>query len=175
MSKRKEQLRFLSQSILLEESGLPGLNIALILLVTLSVVGFLVWANIFQVDETLSLTGKIIQDPVSQKNGGFEMTAMIPATDLYKVREGSRAMLAIGGITKKNPIPVTVINVDPTSVVSDGPQGMISVKLAADDAKKLESIKPYILTETKTTVTVVTGSKTLFESLMGPVLNIKDH
>lgn len=85
------QPRFLAQSVVLEEVGIPGIIRVAILTVCLSVAGFVFWAAITVVDEVAATTGEVVPSgqvqTIQHLEGGIISEILIREGDLVEAGE----------------------------------------------------------------------------------------
>jgi HlyD family secretion protein/adhesin transport system membrane fusion protein len=78
MSVRTRKLGYLSESVLLEERGLPYIQSTLIIVVSLLILAFIIWANFLTIDDKVSIDGYVIPDEESYIFLGLAPTSVMP-------------------------------------------------------------------------------------------------
>lgn len=169
MANKKSGLKFLNQSVLLEEAGLPKANVLIILVVFLMVALFIAWSLMMNMDQVVKVSGQ-----VKIEGGNAVLSALVPAKNIADIREGLPAYITINGLNDNKPVTGTIERIDKTPKTNQ--QGVLfyeaSVKPGDDGAKELEKL---LLPGMDTKVEIVVGSRTLFQYLVGPVFNARNN
>lgn len=174
MAQNYKDLKYLSQSVMLEESGLPRLNTLIILLVTLALAAFIGWATVMPLDEMVSVQGSISNEVAS--SGQYQLFAHIPSNKINSVSVGNPVILTIPGVTDKNPLSGKLVKID--NLPNQDSQGRVyylaEVALSAAPSTA-ENLTKVLHPGMETQMDVVVGSKTLMVYFLGQIFNVKNH
>ncbi len=157
----KKNLKFLSRSVLLEESGLPMINRTIIISVFLMIILFVIWANQMMINDTVSVPGKIVRD-VSEK--GFHVNLSVPSKDIALISEDMDALINISGITDRNKIDARVeriIKVPQTDNYSNTFYEVRVVPMVEDEIQ--HKLKLKVIRGMDARVEIVTGKRNLLQ------------
>ena len=90
MKRKRKSLKFLSKSVLLDESGLPMINTMIILVVSFIILLFIIWANTLVLHDVETITGYIADSPYEDFDYSF--IGRIPAKDVLTFKTGTPFM-----------------------------------------------------------------------------------
>lgn len=174
MSQNYKDLKYLSQSVLLEESGLPHFNTVIVILVTLALAAFIGWSVIMPLDEVVAVTGNV--SSTVGNNGTYDYYAHIPSDKVHTIAVGNQVMLSIPGVTDKSPLSGKIANVDrqPTTTAMGQVYYVASVELTVDPSVN-QNLSQLLYPSMETRMDIVVGSKTLMTYFMGKIFDVKNH
>jgi hypothetical protein len=171
--KNKRNLKILSQSVLLEESGLPGVNTLIILIVFLMLVAFVTWSVNMRMNETLTVNGYTEQ--ITESSNEMSFKALIPSKDIGIVNEGYPVIMNILGLTDKNHIMGKIGKVDLIAIKNAQGSNMFEASIVPSN---LDEVKKHMngkmVPGMETSVQIITGTRSLFQYFIGPIFQIKD-
>jgi hypothetical protein len=160
--KKKHNYRFLTESILLEESGLPKINTIVIVSVFVFLALFIVWANMLEIEETIKLEGRVID-----LNDEYKVIVEIPSEDIVNVDEGFIAHITIPGITYRDSILGSIEIFNKSAKESDnGTVYEALIVIDKNDYKEYD-LKETLLNGMSTNVKLITETKSLIQYLLG--------
>lgn len=168
--KKKNDLKFLSQSVLLEESNLPRINTIIILVVFAMVVSFIIWSMSMKIDEVTKVEGFITQE--EKENQGFSFIAQIPSKEIGAIKEGLPVFVNIPGLTDSSSIMGTIDYIEKRPMVNQ--QGDIyyqAIVKPNDDKEMFEDLNQLLMSGMETDVEIIIGSRTLLQYFLGSVFN----
>lgn len=169
--KERKKLKLLSKSVLLDESGLPGINAALIIIVFLMVAAFVIWSMNMKINETVSIKGFVETDA---DTGELSFKALIPTKDLGIVNEGYPVVVNISGLTSKNPILGKIAHIEDMQVNAGTGENFSATIDTSNLESVIQHINGRIVPGMETNVQVITGTRSLFQYFIGPIFQIKD-
>lgn len=168
--KKRKNLKFLSQSVLLEESGLPRINTLIIVVVFVMVVSFITWSMVMKIDDVTTVKGFLVQE--QNKGQKISFSAKIPSKEILLIKQGLSVSINIPGVMDKNTIMGTIDYIDKTPMIdSRGDVYYKAVVKASNDIETLIDINKIVIPSMEINVNVITGSKTLFQHFLGPIFN----
>ena len=103
---RNKRYKFLTESVLFEESGLPRINIFIICVVAAIVVMFLVWANFVIMEDTIQLKGVL-----NQEDSSFRVLGQVTTSNVALVHEDAEVFISIPGITGRKDMHGEIVNI----------------------------------------------------------------
>lgn len=161
VSAMKKNLKFLSRSVLLEESGLPKINRVIIVSVFLMVVLFTLWANQMLINDTVSVSGKIVRD-ISEK--GFHVNLSVPSKEITMISEDMEALISISGITDRKKIDARVERIIKVPQYDDYSRTFYEVRVVpmVDDETQ-KTLKHIVIRGMEARVEIVTGKRNLLQ------------
>ncbi len=80
MSRNRSNLQFLSQPVILEETGIPGISVMIIVAVFLMITAFITWSVMMEMDEITRVEGRIVSSE-AEGVAGSEITEGTDGTD----------------------------------------------------------------------------------------------
>lgn len=163
----KNKLKFLSQSVLLEETGLPKLNVTIILIVFVMLVLFIIWSVTMTMDQTTSVNGVVRQ--TDGENSDYVLIAMIPSTEIASIEDGYVVSISIPGITDKKPISGTIASIDKTPINDTYGNVYYEAVLSSDSGKMTDAIKAHLMPGLTANVNIVVGRQSVFSYFMNPI------
>ena len=174
MAKKRSNLKFLSQSVLLEEAGLPRVNTLIILVVFTMVVSFIAWANVMEIDEVVAVNGVVVQEKSADLN--FSFRAQIPSREIGNISEGFSVVMNIPGVTEKKPVTGKIELIK--KIPATNQQGVAyyeAIVKPGNDKEMLKNLDEVLLDGMETKVEIIVGSRTLFQYLLGPVFSAREN
>lgn len=90
--KKKRDYRFISESVLLEERGLPFIKVLIIISVTILIFLFILWSNTYEIDEELVYRGV-----VDLTGEDLVFMGQVPADQVLQVSVGQEMFIMIRG------------------------------------------------------------------------------
>lgn len=170
--KKRKNLKFLSQSVLLEESGLPRINTLIIFVVFAMVASFITWSSIIKIDDVTTVKGAVVQE--ENKAQKISFNAKIPSKEILVIKEGVPVSINIPGVTGNN-IMGTIEYIDKTPITdSKGDVYYKAVVKASNDSGTLIEINKIIIPGMEANVNIITGSRTLLQHFVGPIFKSVD-
>jgi len=161
---KKHQFKFLSQSVLLEESGLPRINALIIMTITVIVIGFIVWSSFVTIEESLSSSGQVTMSDTSE----YQITGYMSANDIIKISEGAKVNVSIPGITSRNTLKGDLVSVNNEPRYTQSGDALYEFLVVFESGKyKFKSDDSPILLGMNCRLEIVTGSKTMLQYLLG--------
>jgi len=161
---KKHQFKFLSQSVLLEESGLPRINTLVIITITILLIGFITWSNYVDIEEQLSANGQIILSD----EGVYKVIGHLNANDIVKIDEDYRVYISVPGITSKEDLKGNLENILIKPRYTDSGEVYYEFVITFDSAKySNDSDTNPLLVGMNCRLNIVTGSKTMLQYLLG--------
>lgn len=170
MAKKGEKLKFLTQSVLLEEEGLPRINSIIIIAVFTIVIAFLMWSNIMEIDEVVVVDGYAIQKESTQ----YLLVAHIPSKEIGIIGEGLSVTINIPGITKK-PLEGTIKNIENTPKLNKQGATYYEAFIKTDKQEMNNYFEQIQVPSLEANVEIILGNKTLFQNLLGPIYHAKEN
>ena len=164
--KRSKKMNFLSESILLEESGLPKINTIIIVSVTALIVLFLVWANMLIMEESVAIDGQVILYDLGNKPIAF--LGFVRTSDLVQISLGSDVYIDIPGVTSRQSLNGMVIEIDisPHYDTQNNAYYEVLIELNESD-DKVDELSSILVTGMESQLKVITGSRTMLQYLLG--------
>lgn len=163
---KNNKLKYLSKSILLEEEGLPKINIAIILTVCVTVALFLVWASIMEVKDTVKADGIYNRE----LNGGNQATFIVNSNEVTEVALENTVFITIPGVTKKDTIKGRIIDVQ-LEKRENGAVYIVVANLELTDRQRV-LIEGLQLNEIEVSGEIITGSRSVIKYMLGPLWDI---
>lgn len=166
---KKNNFKYLSQSVLLEEKGLPRINKLIIIVIFSMLIGFLMWANYMQMDEILSVKGYVIAKENSNIN--FSFIAKIPSKEILNIDEGLSSNISIPALSDNGNIDGTISYVDGKLKIDEqGFSYYTAIIVGEVDEKKIKYFNDNLIENMETQINIVIGSRNLIEYFLKPVL-----
>lgn len=170
MAKNNNKIKFLSQSVLLEEKGLPGLNALIVLIVSLMLCAFIAWSMVMEIDDTVRVSGLVVEDPLLK--GQFSVIALISPNEIGSIKEGLKASVRLGELISKKPIHGMVSVLDKTPKSTADNRILYEAVITLNDSKD-ESQRHSVafVSGMEVAVEITVGSRTFFNYFLGPIFN----
>lgn len=166
--KKSKQIKFLSRSILLEEAGLPWMNTWIIIILCLGIVGFLFWANVMTLNETVTGIG-----PVSSGAGHYEVQLSVPSESIMSLELNQKVNVSVPQYESDLVVKglVKAIESTVTGDTSTSQSINISVDLipTTEQISKLERLEKQ---NVQMNGEIIVGSKSLLTYMLGPVFKL---
>jgi hypothetical protein len=157
--RNKHKNKFLTESILFEESGLPKINVILSLFIFILLVLFILWANRLTVQETLSVSGAL-----EETSSSYMIQARVLSREIAQVDEDATAFVSILGVTSRKPLVGYVSEINTLNKTSSSGLTYYDVYISVDDFGVYEE---DLLKGMDCSVKVVTDEKSLLAYLLG--------
>lgn len=166
MSKNKKTLQFLSQPVILEESGIPMLNGLIIVAVFLIITSFIVWSVMMEMNEVTTVQGVILAETDTHM-----LQATVLPEDLGNVQRGQPVKVKISRYeTVSGAITEIALNHE------DNGQGVpyyeIRAELTHDENIFLRN---PAMVGMPVNAEIITGKRSLFQYLVQPVLASRER
>lgn len=160
---RKNKLKFLSESVLLEETGLPLANVISVITISLMLLLFIIWGNYMMMEEDVVMSGK-----VSIESDSFSVLGYVSSNDAVTIQNNAEAYITIPGITSRQAIRGEVKDINTSPVYDDSGKAYygISVKLLMSNSQNQE-MADRLLEGMESQVSIVIDEKTLIQYLLG--------
>lgn len=166
---KNDNLKYLSKSMLLEEEGVPRINIMIILTISLTILLFILWAGIMEINEAVHANG------IYKDYEGDTRTAelIIPSNKVTDISIQNMVFLTMPGVTNKDTIKGYVTEVKYLKNESDDTITMYLaiVKLELTE-RQLASIKKLGLEQIEVSGEIITGKRSLLKQFLGPLWDI---
>lgn len=159
----KKDLKFLSKSVILKESGLPFINQLIIISVFIIITLFITWSNHVNINDTINLSGSI-----SLSDNMTEFIVRVPSRNISSIELGNRAYINIPGITNKQALKAKVNVIYNSPFYDKNNNAYFKIELLPLDDLTL-GLEESIITGMDTKVEVVIGSRTLLQYFLGPL------
>lgn len=172
MATRKNNLRFLTSSVLLEEGGLPKANGMMIISVFLMVLLFLVWSFLMEIDETVLLNAKVLMDPGEK---AYTVQVVVPSDIVTNINVGNDVKLSMNGSASSSDLTGKIVAIQETPKQDE--MGKIYYEALVRN-RSLESFiktNKFLYDGMTVQANVIVGKRTLFEYLVSPVLKAKEN
>lgn len=167
MSKKSKRMKFLSESVLLEESGLPWINTIVILTIAVLLVLFIIWANALVMDESIEVTGS-----VGKEMDSFVINGYVPSTEITMIDEGTLAYIDIKGITDRKSIVGVVDHIYETPIETED-ENYYLIRIGMSDTENSSiDIENELLEGLDTHISVVTDTRTLLQYMLGNIYDV---
>ncbi len=172
--KKRHQYKYLSKSILLEESGLPRIHLLTILTITITILLFIIWSNFMVVNDTVSVKGYVEKHPFS--DSGFQLIGMVASKDIASIKLNDPIKLSISGVTTKNKISgkITQINENPY-VDRNGDAHYQIVVVPQNENQVMSTLTPVLYDKMDTRIEVIVGSRSLMQYFLGPLWDASNN
>ena len=165
--KKRSNLKFLSQSVVLEEAGLPKINSLIILVVFSMVISFIIWSATMKIDDVTTVKGFVIQE----ENGDikFSFNARIPSNKIGVINEGLSVSINIPGINDNNPIKGSIENIKRTPITDEQGNIYYEAVVKPKNEKEIVKLDKLLMPNMKTNVKIITGRRTVLKYFLGPI------
>jgi len=168
---KKNKLKYLSESILLEESGLPMINTITILSITIMIILFLTWANYMIIDDTVSVNGYVYTKTTNSNN--YMFISLVPSKNISVISEEDPVLLSIPGITNRRSINAYVATINRTPQVNEQGRVFYEVTLNIKATEEMnQTLTTSLLNGMETRSDIIVGSRTLLQYLLGPLWDV---
>lgn len=165
--KREEQMKFLSRSILLEGSGLSRINTWIILILFLCVTGFLYWASVMTLNETIVASGNI-----KQKNNQYSVQLIIPAESIMSLEVGQIVDITTAQKSNKYQFKGSVngISSATSGTTTDKQYFDVTVDLSSglEEQAYLRRMSDLSM---QVNLEIIIGSRSILAYMLGPIIN----
>lgn len=173
MSKKQNDLKYLSQSILLEERGIPKLNLWIILMVFLMTTAFIGWSMMLQLDEVVTVNGQVIETGIS--NSDYIFKALVPSEDVGIINEGVEVTIQIPGMSTTEPLVGKIETIEENFMTSDSGDVYFEASVIPDKSSEAyRELNGQLRRGMKANIQVIVGNRTLFEYFLGNLMKTKD-
>lgn len=161
--KNKKKMKFLSESILLEESGLPMINTIVIVSVTTLIILFLAWANMLIMEESIELDGQVVIN-----ENDLELLGFVRTNNFILVSENADVFIDIPGITNRKSLKGSIVSINtiPKYDIQNNAYYEVKIKLTESD-EEIKELSNILVTGMESQVKVVTGTRTMLQYLLG--------
>jgi multidrug efflux pump subunit AcrA (membrane-fusion protein) len=172
--KTNKRYKFLSKSVLLEESGLPRMYGFTILAITAFIIGFIFWASQVMINDTVSANGYAIRSIENEEN--YEFIAKVSSKNIAHVRLENEVTLSIPGITDRERINgcVAEINHEPEIDSNGRVYYEIIIEPKLNEVMRNE-LGLLLLDNMEIRTEIVTGNKTLLQYILGPLWDASEQ
>jgi len=157
---KKRRMKYLSESMLLEERGLPRVNVIITLLVTLILVSFIVWSSLVVVEEAVSFKGQVLEGVI---NNNMMLGKVAPA-DISELSLEDLVYVSVPGVTSREKIKGRIINIDSSPQYTSDDQVYYHVVVRMD--KNHDGVRDLLVGMTGS-ISAVTEEKSLLQYLLG--------
>lgn len=173
MTGKKNKFKFLSQSVLLEEQGMPKLNFWIIVIVFAMVVSFVSWSIVMELDQVITVSGSVIGD--NNAEGTYAFSVQIPSEEIAVVDEGLRVTINIPGVKTSSPLMGKIERVETVGTTSTSGNVYFEGKVIPDkNSNQYATVESQLHLGMKVNYQVVVGKRSLFEYFLGPVLKTNE-
>lgn len=162
--KNNKNMKFLSESILLEESGLPFINSIVIMSVALFIITFIAWSSFVYMEDTVSLGASTI----ASDNNKYEFIAKAGTSDVIAIEEGNRVYISIPGVTGRQSIVGTISDIDtnPNHTEQGRTYYEVTIDYVLEKHKKAE-LEEILIEGMEGQMKIVTGTRSMLQYLLG--------
>lgn len=171
---KQKDLKFLSQSILLEEQGLPKMSLWIIMSVFLMLTLFIGWSILMNVEEIVIVNGEVIVSQEIGKQPQFRLE--IPSYDGGVILTDQEVMITVLGSANKKRIQgfIQTLNSEPLTNES-GNIYYEAIVVAVDESEKTVNSSINLMKGMPVRAHIITGKKSLFEYFIGPIIQVKNN
>lgn len=152
--------KYLSESVLLEETGLPNINVAIIVVVTFFVLLFITWSNFIIMEDTLNLTGTVVES-----GDAVYLYSKLTTSEVINVDRYADVYVNIPGITGRTALTGKVNEVVKTPQYDA--EGKVYYLAKVELISISAEMKSQLIEGLSARMEVVTGSRTMLEYLLG--------
>lgn len=163
---KNNKLKYLSKSMLLEEEGIPRINMVIALTICITVVLFIVWASFMEIKDVVNISGVLDNSAHSKNIASFAVTS----DKIGSISKGNIAYISIPGITKKDQIKGVVDEII-SDVNSTKTSYLVIVELDMTDRQK-ESLDLIELEKLDVSGEIITGKRSILKYILGPLWDI---
>lgn len=171
---KQKDFKFLSQSILLEEQGLPRMSLWMIISVFSMLVLFIGWSMLMTLEELVTVSGEVA---VTQEVGTqAQFRVEIPSSDGGVIMRNQEAVITVLGSASQKRIQGVIQTLNPEPLTNESGNTYYEAMVAAVDKSKISvNGEVNLMKGMPVRVDVITGKKSLFEYFMGPIIQVKNH
>lgn len=171
MNKSKNNLKFLSKSVLLEESGLPRINTYTILAITSIIVLFLVWSNFMTINDTVSVSGYAVKSELEDSN--YTYVYRVPSRNITLIKAGQKLQMTIPGITVKETIKSSISHISREPVVDNQGRTYYEIQITPQiDSSYRGELNSTLMNGMEINGEIIVGSRTLLQYFLGPLWDV---
>lgn len=155
------KLKFLSESVLLEETGLPLINTTIILSMALLISLFVLWATQMKIDDHLNLSGNVVA--VETESGAYQIDCYATSNSVLAIQVGATVYVNIPGVTGKQFLTGYVVETGalPQYDADNNVYYIVQIQLEKDN------IIEKMLIGMEANAEIVVGSRTIMQYLFG--------
>lgn len=166
---KKNKLKYLSKSMLLEEEGLPQINVILALTISITVLLFILWANFMEVKDIVNTKG--ILNTVD--NEDYEALLVVPNDKVVDISIGNLVYVNVPGVTKKDSIIGVVSNVKNEEINNS----ISYIAIIELDLNYRQEELMNLITYDKIEVSgeIITGKRSIMKYILGPLWEIGER
>lgn len=171
--KKKNKLKYLSRSVLLEEENLPKSNRIIILVVFMVVAAFITWSFFMEIDERIEVEGAIAADPADSST--IEVILKIPPRDIENIAEGHSVTIEMMAEGEENRFRGVISRIN-TRLLRDE-TGLSYYEAIVELAMDPSAVEYYENKEDDLHVSasLITGQRTLFHYILRPFYSALDN
>jgi len=170
MSKKNNEIKVLSESVLLEEKGLPGLNSMIVLIVSFLLCAFIVWSLVMEIEDTVRVSGLVMEDPLIK--GQYSVIALISPNEIGGIKEGHKASVSMMDFNKIKPMSGVINALDDAPQLSDDGSWLYTATIQLKDSSEWTQLQNSdLLLGMELAIDIVVKKRTFFEYVLGPIFN----
>jgi hypothetical protein len=158
---KKYKFKFLSESIVLEETGLPFINTIIILSVALFLGLFIAWSSQLTMEDGINVTGNVVE--MESGTAKYQVNCYAETNNVLSIKEGSKVYIKIPGVTGGKSLNGYVAKIDNKPQFDSQNKVYYTVEVEFDN----ESVKETLLNGMEARVEIITGTRTLLQYLLG--------
>ena len=174
MAMKQKDFKFLSQSILLEEQGLPKMSLWIIISVFTMLILFIGWSILMELEEIVTVSGEVA---VSQEFGKqHQFRVEIPSADGAVITLDQEVVITVLGSVGQKRIKGVIQTIHSEPLTNESGNTYYEAMVAEVDKSKPSVDGPINLKKgMPVRADVIIGKKSLFEYFMGPIIQVKNN
>ena len=159
--KKNQKLKFLSESILLEESGLPFSSVAVIVSIAIFIGLFLGWSSQVMIEDSVTIQGNL--EEINLDQAEMSIIGYATTNTITSIEEGSIVYINIPGLTGQMSLRGKVAEVGTEPITGNQSKSYYPVTVRFSKNQSEETF----LTGMETSLKIITGKRTLLQYFLG--------
>ena len=159
--KKNQKLKFLSESILLEESGLPFSSVAVIVSIAIFIGLFLSWSSQVMIEDSVTIQGNL--EEINLDQAEMSIIGYATTNTITSIEEGSIVYINIPGLTGQMSLRGKVAEVGTEPITGNQSKSYYPVTVRFSKNQSEETF----LTGMETSLKIITGKRTLLQYFLG--------
>lgn len=171
---KQKDFKFLSQSILLEEQGLPKMSLWIIVSVFSMLILFIGWSILMNLEEIVTVSGEVAVSQEFGKQPQFRVE--IPSDDGGVILLDQEVVITVLGSVEQKRVHGVIQTLNSEPLTNDSGNTYYEAMVVATDKSKIavnESIN--LMKGMPVRADIIIGKKSLFEYFMGPIIQVKNN
>jgi hypothetical protein len=160
----------LSQSVLLEEVGLPKLNTFIITVVFVLVISFLTWSMNMELDEVIVNEGYFVQ---SEDSVLLDINAHIPLSDIAAISIGDDVKVNIPTSIDNLSIRGNIVNIEKIPRLDEKNNIYYVAKININN-ESVRQNNDFLIPGMVANLEIKIGSRSLFDYLLGSIYKVPE-